>query len=383
VWTTFSADQADLNFENPLVLLAILDALLFYAAQGARFIRLDAIAFLWKKIGTTCLHLPQTHMVIQLMRAVLDCVAPQTMLITETNVPHSDNLSYFGDGKNEAQLVYNFALPPLVLHTILKGDASALTQWASSLASPSSETCFFNFLASHDGIGLNPVRGILSEKDIADLVRRTQEHQGFVSYKHNADGTQSPYELNITYFNALNGPSSQEPLELQIDRFILSQAMMLSLAGVPGVYFSSLIGAPNDRPAADTSGIARRINRQKFPLHDLELELKHPASPRARIFKKFQELLHVRRSNPAFHPQGHQKALDLDRRIFGLMRSSPDANQQVLCLYNVTSEFIQISPSIALDLKSAHLVSLFDQADCPSEMVLSPYQFIWSRVMTD
>ena len=126
-----------MNFKNPDVLLALLDALLFYVARGARFIRLDAIAYLWKRIGTSCIHLPQTHAVIQFWRAVLDEVAPHVLLITETNVPHADNVSYFGDGTNEAQLVYNFALPPLVLHALLRGDATHLTRWAQSLTLPS------------------------------------------------------------------------------------------------------------------------------------------------------------------------------------------------------------------------------------------------------
>ena len=178
MWTTFSADQVDLNFKEPRVLLAALEVLLFYAAQGAGFIRLDAIAFLWKEIGTSCLHLPQTHAVIQLMRAVLDVAAPEVLLITETNVPHGDNISYFGDGTNEAQLVYNFALPPLVLHSLATGNAEKLTRWAQALALPSDRVTFFNFLASHDGIGLNPARGILSDAEIDGLVGRTLKHGG-------------------------------------------------------------------------------------------------------------------------------------------------------------------------------------------------------------
>jgi sucrose phosphorylase len=174
VWTTFSADQVDLNFKNPAVLLATIRALLFYVRHGAKFIRLDAIAYLWKEIGTTCIHLPQTHQVIQLMRAVLDEVAPDVRLITETNVPHRDNISYFGDGTNEAQLVYNFALPPLVLHSLATGNAQKLTGWAAALELPSPQTTFFNFLASHDGIGMNPARGILSQAEIDALVARAR-----------------------------------------------------------------------------------------------------------------------------------------------------------------------------------------------------------------
>jgi len=237
VWTTFSADQVDLNFKNPAVLLATLRALLIYVQHGAKFIRLDAIAYLWKEIGTNCIHLAQTHQVIQLMRAVLDEVAPGVRLITETNVPHADNISYFGDGTNEAQLVYNFALPPLVLHSVATGNAEKLTRWAALLELPSAQTTFFNFLASHDGIGMNPARGILSQAEIDALVKRATDHGGFVSYKHNSDGSKSPYELNITYFDALSNPAAGEPEDTQIKRFLVAHALMFALSGVPGVYF--------------------------------------------------------------------------------------------------------------------------------------------------
>jgi len=243
VWTTFSADQIDLNYANPDVLLEMVDLLLFYAARGADFIRLDAIAFLWKTIGTPCLHQPQTHRVVQLWRTVLDQVAPHVRLITETNVPHVDNLAYFGDGTNEAQLVYNFALPPLTLHTFRTGDARVLSAWAASLALPSDQVTFFNFLASHDGIGLNPARGLLPAEAVQALVDQVQAHGGLVSYKHNPDGTQSPYELNINYFDALSDPAGAEPLALQVDRFLAAQAIMLALVGVPGLYFHSLFGS--------------------------------------------------------------------------------------------------------------------------------------------
>ncbi|HMD81668.1 MAG TPA: alpha-amylase family glycosyl hydrolase, partial [Anaerolineales bacterium] len=229
VWTTFSDDQIDLNFQNPEVLLEILDILLMYVERGAAFIRLDAIAYLWKELGTSCIHLPQTHRVIQFLRAALDEVAPHVQMITETNVPHTDNISYFGDGSNEAQLVYNFALPPLTLHSFHTGDAQVLSSWAKTLTLPSNKTTFFNFLASHDGIGLNPARGILSTADIDVLVEKTLEHGGLVSYKHNSDGSQSPYEMNISYFDALSNPHGNESLGLQIDRFIAAQAIMLSL----------------------------------------------------------------------------------------------------------------------------------------------------------
>jgi sucrose phosphorylase len=347
VWTTFSTDQVDLNFKNPEVLLRVLEALLFYVAKGARFIRLDAIAFLWKEIGTTCLHLPQTHVVIQLMRAVLDEVAPLVLLITETNVPHVENLSYFGDGTNEAQLVYNFALPPLVLHSITTGNAEKLTHWAQSLALPSDQVTFFSFLASHDGIGLNPVRGILSDAEIETLVRRTLEHGGFISYKDMPDGTRLPYEMNINYLDALSNPAERERAEVAARKFLTAHAILLSLQGVPGIYFHSLFGSRGDRTGAETSGIPRRINREKLDRARLEAELSEARSLRGCIWRGLKQLLQVRSSASAFHPQAAQCVLATDGRVFAVSRIPPEKEDRVLCLHNVSAQPVSVTGLLA------------------------------------
>lgn len=336
VWTTFSADQVDLDVREPAVLLALLDVLLFYVSQDARLIRLDAIAFLWKEIGTNCLHRPQTHRVIQLMRAVLDALAPRTLLVTETNVPHRDNVSYFGDGTNEAHLVYNFALPPLVLHALARGDAAHLTRWAQTLAPPSPQTAFFNFLASHDGIGLNPARGILPEAEIDALVARTQAHGGFISYKHLPDRSSIPYEMNISLFDALSDPAAAEPPALPVARFRCAHAIQFSLAGMPGIYFHSLFGSRGDRRGAETSGIPRRINREKLERAALERELATPDSRRARIFSALRELLQARRLSAAFNPAGPQEVIAADPALFVVRRTSPDRHHHVLCVHNVS-----------------------------------------------
>lgn len=355
VWTTFSADQVDVNAHDPDVLLALIDALLFYVSRGAKFIRLDAIAYLWKEIGTPCIHLPQTHRAIQLMRAVLDEVAPDVLLITETNVPHHDNISYFGDGSNEAQLVYNFALPPLVLHTLATGDAAALTRWAATLNPPSGGVTFFNFLASHDGIGVNPVRGILSETEIDALVARAPAHGGYVSYKQNPDGTRSPYELNVSYFDALSDPAADEPEETQIRRFLVAHAIMLAMPGMPGIYFHSLFGSRGDRAGAMASGIARRINRQKFYRAELERELADPSSRRTRVLLELTALLRQRQASAVFHPAGRSEVIATDSRVFAIRRTSPDGTETALCLHNCSAEMVRAEGR-----------------------VLGPYQVLWS-----
>jgi len=359
-------------------LLEILDILLFYISQGAEFIRLDAIAYLWKEIGTRCIHLPQTHQVIQLFRAVLNQLAPNVFLITETNVPHTENLSYFGDGHNEAQLVYNFALPPLVLDAIHKGSGLALSEWAARLALPSNEVTFFNFLSSHDGIGINPVRGILPDGDIKALVDQTLAHGGFVSYKNNPDGSQSPYELNINYFDALSDPAGNEPLQLQVERAAAAHAVLFSLAGVPAIYFHSLFGSRGWRAGALQTGRSRTINRQKLERLELESQLAEPQSLRSLVFNKLSRLLQVRAGLPAFDPYGSQQVLACGDPFFAMLRSSDNGSSQVLCLVNLSSQsqFAHLPAGIQIGRELIAGLPL----DSSDSIQLQPYRVCWFQI---
>lgn len=390
VWTTFSADQFDLNYANPEVLLAIIDVLLLYVARGAEVIRLDAIAYLWKRIGTACIHLEETHRVVKLFRAVLDAVAPHVVLVTETNVPHAENVSYFGDGADEAQMVYQFPLPPLVLHAFHAGDATRLSEWAAGLSTPSESTTFFNFLASHDGIGVRPVEGILSPAEVQALVDRTKKHGGYVSYKTNADGSKSVYEMNISYFDALSDPAGDEPLALQVRRFLASQAIMLSLMGVPGIYVHSLFGSRSDQEGVARTGRYRSINREKFRRADLERALADPDSLRYRVFSPYLELIRTRTAHPAFHPNGPQRVLSPretgSEALFVLLRSSPDGGERVLCVHNVsaTRQLLRVDlrdlamewDHVLRDLVSGDVHTIVDHG---LRLEIGPYQVRWIR----
>ena len=337
VWTTFSADQIDINYSSPDLLLAVLDVLLFYVEQNAQLIRLDAIGFMWKEIGTTCIHLPQTHALIRFMRAVLDQVAPNVLLVTETNVPHAENVSYFGDGFDEAQMVYNFTLPPLTLHAFMTGDATRLARWAATLTTPSDQTTFFNFMASHDGVGLRPLEGILPPEEVQRLADQTLAHGGLVSYKTNPDGSQSPYELNIVYFDALSDPVADELSARQVDRFMASQAILLSMPGVPGIYVHSLFGSRNWRDGVAQTGHNRTINRRKFQRAHLEATLADPTSIPHQVFTRYTHLIRARTSTPAFHPNAAQTVLDVHPALFAFVRTAGDGAQRVLCIHNVSN----------------------------------------------
>lgn len=383
VWTTFSADQADINYGSPQLLLDIIDVLLFYVSRGAEFIRLDAIAFMWKEIGTSCIHLPQTHRLIQLFRSILDAVAPNVMLITETNVPHQENLSYFGDGRNEAQMVYQFSLAPLILHTFHTGNATTLQQWAAGLEALPKTATFFNFIASHDGIGVRPAEGILTPAEIQYLADKTLAHGGHVSYKTNPDGSQSAYELNITLFDALSDPDGGEIEELKISRFIASQAIMLAMIGVPGIYVHSLVGSPNNHAGSEDTGRARTINREKWHRVDLEAMLTLPTSRAAGVFGRYAELLKARAAHPAFHPNGTQQIIAGNPGLFSLLRTSPDGTERVLCIHNITAQpqpfELDLSPlALSGDLQDVVVngePATVEEGTC--RLTLTPYEVRW------
>jgi glucosylglycerate phosphorylase len=347
VWTTFSADQVDLNYAEPAVLLRMIEVLLGYVERGADLIRMDAVGYLWKRLGTSCIHLPETHEVVKLFRDVLDDVAPGVAIVTETNVPHRDNVAYFGDGSDEAHMVYQFPLAPLVLHALAIGDATRLAGWAATLEAPSAGTTFFNFLASHDGIGVVPATGILTPDEVAMLAERVRAHGGEVSYKTNPDGSESPYELNATWFDALSDPrDAGEPFATKLDRFICSQAIMLALPGVPGIYVHSLFGSRNDRAGYARSGWKRDLNHERLVLGELEGRLDDPASETARVFARYGALLRARRAQPAFHPNAPGRPLALDPRVLAVLRG-PRGGQSILALHNVSAE------PVALDLAGA------------------------------
>lgn len=369
IWTTFSEDQIDLNFKSPKVFTKIVELMLFYAEQGATYVRLDAIGFMWKELDTPCIHQPQTHAIVQAIRAVMNAVAPHVKLITETNVPHADNISYFGNGENEAHLVYQFPLPPLTLHTLHSGNSDVMTDWLSSLEPCTEQTTFFNFLASHDGIGVRPVEGLLSTERVIEIAEIVKANGGRVSYKDNGDGTQSPYELNINYFDALRHNGDDE--DTAINRFMAAQTILLSNAGVPGIYVHSLLGSTNDYEGLKTLGYNRAINREKLDRNTVEAELNNPEHRRHKIFNRFKELLHIRSEEDAFRPAASQRIEKVDSRLITLVR-----DEKVLAAINISNEAVELDTEQLLSGATFDLISNQQMGHKP---VLKPYQAVWLK----
>ncbi|MEM8858483.1 MAG: sugar phosphorylase [Chloroflexota bacterium] len=380
VWTTFSADQVDLNYGNPEVLLAIIDVLLDYVSRGAEFIRLDAIGYMWKKIGTSCINLPETHIAIQLIRTILEIMAPHVSLITETNVPHAQNISYFGNGKNEASMVYNFSLPPLTLHAFQTANTQVLTRWASELELPSNDVTFFNFMASHDGIGMTPARGLITDAEIKLLSEKAKALGGHVSYKSNPDGSKSIYELNISYINALGKPGAVESDRLKADRFLASQAIMLALKGVPGIYFHSLFGSENWNEGVLETGQTRTINREKLRHVDISADLNDIDSLRSRIFYPYRHMIAVRASEPAFDPFGLQEVYFLHQSLFCVLRGEND--DAIFCIQNVTNQpvNVKINMDAIFGQSAGWLRNILDNSLHVEDVEIKPYGILWLKL---
>ena len=387
IWTTFSADQIDLNYKNEKVFLKIIDLLLTYVDHKANLLRLDAIGYMWKENNTSCINLPQAHKIVQLMRDVLEITAPHVKIITETNVPHKDNISYFGNGHNEAHMVYNFSLPPLTLHSFLTGNAKYLSDWAKSLEKEpqSDETTFFNFLASHDGIGVMPTKGILSDKELNNMIEKVKSHGGLVSYKSNKDGIKSVYELNINYLDALSHPD--EPQELKLKRILAAHAILLSMRGVPGVYIHSLLGSENFHEGVEQTGANRTINREKLHLQKLEEELNNSSSLRYKVFNNLKNLIQIRKQQNAFHPNANQKVLSVNPQVFVLFRTAQNQQNSIISLVNVSNkiqnvcinlnEHIQENPDKIKELISGLEIKVLNKK---LELKLEPYQVMWLKL---
>ena len=379
VWCTFSHDQVDFDFSNPDVMLEFTRIIRLYLDRGVRIFRLDAVAFTWKRSGTTCINLPEAHDLVRLLRSLIEWVQPDAIIITETNVPNIENLAYFGQ-RDEAHCIYNFALPPLLIHTLVEADSSRITRWLMSMPPAILGSTYFNFLASHDGIGLRPVEGLLSEGELDSMIDRLQENGALLSWREHADGTRTVYEVNVSLFDAFK--HSGEAVDRTLDRMILAHAILLGLEGVPAIYLHSFVATNNDLSRVENTGHNRAINRHQWALNELTGLLNDAKSQHARCLKAIRQLIDIRQGQPAFHPNATQFTLNCGRSIFGFWRQSPDRAQSIFCLYNVTPTSTTIAAaSLNLvgsdswrDLISGETVDLFSE---DPTIELAPYQAVW------
>jgi sucrose phosphorylase len=378
VWCTFSHDQVDFDFRNPKVLLAFVDIIKLYIDKGTKLFRLDAVAFLWKIVGSNSINLFQTHEVVRLLRTLIEHVDPSIIIITETNIPNRENLTYFGNA-NEAHAIYNFSLPPLLVNTLVTGDCTYLKSWMMSMPPAQNGTAYFNFIASHDGIGLRPAEGLLDDEEISDLVHTMQNFGGKISWRASEHGTQKPYEINITLFDALQG-TTKGPDRFQVDRFICAHSIMLGMEGIPGLYIHSLLGTSNDYEKVANTGQNRSINRRRWNIDELEVLLDSPYSQHHKVLTRVSQLIRIRKAQPAFHPNATQFTLQLGNEIFGYWRQSLDRKQSIFCVNNICDEEKTILLSDINLIGTDNWIDLVTRDEiCLSSgfIQLKPYQTLW------
>ncbi|WP_417248254.1 sugar phosphorylase [Celeribacter sp.] len=379
VWCTFSHDQIDVDFHNPEVLLEFLRIMRLHMDHGVRVIRLDAVAFIWKELGTSCVHLPQTHAIVRLMRMLCDYAEERVVLLTETNVPNAENLSYFGN-RNEAHMIYNFSLPPLLLHALLSGTSVHLNQWLMRMPPAQLGCAYLNFSASHDGIGVRGAEGLLSGEELGQIIKSVRASGGLVSMRSLPDGSEKPYELNITYFDALKATIEGGEDGKQIERFLCSQTIVMALEGVPAFYIHSLLATPNDLAGVEKTGINRAINRHRWDYPSLRNALSDENTVHARVLAAMKDRIEIRTAQKAFHPNATQFTMQLGEQIFGIWRQSQDRDQSIFAIHNVSDQ------NVTLPMISVNLIDGEDWVDLISgetidprshDLEFAPYQCRW------
>ena len=368
VWNTFSDDQIDLDFTNPDVLIEMVDVLLFYIARGASLIRLDAVGYLWKRLGTSCLNLPEAHAAVKLLRLVSEAVDPEVRLITETNVPHEENIAYFGCG-DEAHLVYQFSLAPLLLHAFTFEDASYLTRWAADLEPPPAGAAYLNFIASHDGIGMRPLEGLVPDSEVERLVQRMHELGGFVTLRDVGEGQQKPYEINISLMSAFGGSRG-------LDAYLAAHALCLSFQGSPAIYIHSFLGTQNDLELVEQTGRTRSINRRKWQLDALTFQLDDKNSLAARTLSGMRELVRRRNEQAAFTPCSAQIVLPFEGPLFAMERIAP--SQKLTVLANVSSQTIHTASDL-FNLQPGEYIDRNSDAHITvgPHITVEPHRVLW------
>ena len=308
------------------------------ACHGVSIFRLDAIAYLWKESGTKCINLKQTHEIIKLLRIICNSLRNSPYLITETNLPEKENLSYFGKKNDQANWIYNFTLPPLLIHAFLFEDSSKLNQWMNKLPYTKLKNNYFNFIASHDGIGMRPVEGIMNKDNKDKFLKRLRKNGSKFSYRKVQNKSKKIYEANITVFDALKKSDYDPKGKFSLERFISAHSIMISFEGVPAIYFNSLFGTSNDEAKYIITGNNRDVNRYKWNYKNISKRLDNKDSKQSIFYQKISNLLIVKRKQKAFHPNASRHNINLGSNFFSFKRVSIDKNQTIICITNLSSK---------------------------------------------
>ncbi len=373
VWTTFGPDQIDLNWHNPKMNLEFLNLIITYLSNGIKWFRLDAVGFIWKESGTTCLHLPKAHSIVKILRVLLNTLLDDGVLITETNVPQKENLSYLIP-EDEAHMAYNFPLPPLLLEAIITSKADILNSWIFNWPKLPNETTLFNFTASHDGVGLRALEGLMNEQRIKDLLINCEKRGGLVSHRRLSNGEDKPYELNISWWSAMED-SGRDSNRYQFERFILTQLLVMALKGVPAFYLPALLASENDIKSFSMTGQRRDLNREKFKSDNLLSVLNNLESNANKNLKYLRHAMDVRSNLKQFHPSSEMKCLSNGRSDIVVIKRSK-GTESIFAIHNMTEN------KINYQLNDNDLPKIIDN-DLNTQDFLTSTKYNWKNISLD
>ena len=375
LWRTFSPDQLDMNFKNPAVLLRFIKIMINLVNHGVTIFRLDAIAYLWKESGTKCINLKETHEIIKLFRLICNHLNVESIIVTETNLPERENISYFGNA-DEANWIYNFSLPPLLIYSFLFENSSYLNNWNKKLPQTKKGNSYLNFIASHDGIGMRPVEGIINKNNKDKFLKRLKKNGSKFSYRKVQNKSKKVYEANITIFDALKKSDYDPEGKFFLERFISAHSIMVSFEGVPAIYFNSLFGTSNDEAKYIITGNNRDLNRYRWNHKNITEKLKNLKSKQSIFYKNITNLLEIRRKQKAFHPNGVRSSFNMGKKIFCFNRQSVDKKQTILCITNLSSK-VQSTKINQKFLTWKNLLSYNNNHISNKMIKLEPFQTVW------
>tara|TARA_B100001121_G_scaffold156261_1_gene136621 strand:+ start:2675 stop:4387 length:1713 start_codon:yes stop_codon:yes gene_type:complete len=374
LWRTFSPDQIDLNFKNPKVLIRFIKIIFNLINNGVRIFRLDAIAYLWKENGNTCINHTNTHNIIKFIRLVCNLLKTECIIITETNLPEKENLSYFGNN-DEANWIYNFSLAPILVYSLLFEDSNKITKWSKNFPIAKLNNNYLNFIASHDGIGMRPIEGILSTNTQKKFLSRLKKNGGEFSYRKVQGVKKKVYEANITLFNAFKYSDFDKSGIFGFERYMAAHTIMISFDGIPAIYFNSMFGNSNDNSKYIISGNKRDLNRYRWNKDKIEDHLKDQNSKQNKYYKNMSNILAIRSKQKAFHPNAIRKTLKLGSNFFGIKRVSTDNKQSIYCITNMTSKLQLLKVNKNIFYKRNLFKSKLTKKS--GKIQFDPFQTVW------
>lgn len=355
VWTTFSDKQVDLNLNEVKVFFNFLEIISFYFKKGINILRLDAIPYLFKKSGTSCVNLDENYDLVELFIKSLKHINSEVKFISEVNFGDEVNLNYLE--KTSTDLIYEFTFPMLLIYCIYNKDFKYFLKWAQDFDF-NKDVIFF--LSNHDGISFRGIKNFLNENDFNDFFNSLLRNNFLINYK-TIDGKDEPYELNSTYFSLLKEILNKDPSKEHLFCFNL----LLFIKGVPLIYYLDIIKAQNDYHLFSITNHKRDLSRPKFKYEDYLVKINNS------FFDIFKNLVLIRNQ------------FDFDKYSFKiheekgfLFLSYENESEILISISNITS----LSKEYKFNFKS--YFDLIEDKIVQSDIIyLEKYNFKWIKIV--